>query len=191
MYATAVIGDTVYAGGNFSQVRNQGGTQTLARANLAAFDRTTGAVRTTFAADTNGIVRALTTDGTRLFVGGSFTTIGGQSRSRLAALDPTTGAVNAGFVANTTSHVYALARSGPRLYVGGAFSTVNNVTRTKLAAVSTASGAVVAGFAPSVNATVTALVASPDGTTVFAGGEFTSIGGVAQSYSARSRPRRG
>jgi len=35
VYATAIIGDTVYAGGNFTQVRNQGGSQTVARTNLA------------------------------------------------------------------------------------------------------------------------------------------------------------
>src|SRR5690349_2815115 len=88
VYATAVIGNTVYAGGRFTQVRNQGGTQTVARTNLAAFDRLTGAVRTAFVANTDNIVRALATDGTRLYVGGSFTTIGGQSRARLAAVDP-------------------------------------------------------------------------------------------------------
>src|SRR6478609_4757242 len=182
VYATAIIGNTVYAGGNFTQVRNQGGTQTAARANLAAFDLTTGAVRTTFVANTDNIVRALATDGTRLYVGGSFTSIGGQSRARLAAVDPATGAVSGTFVANTTSHVYALARNGTKLYVGGAFSTINNVTRTKLAAVSTTTGAVDPTFAPNVSATVTALTTSPDGAVVYAGGEFTSIGGVAQSY---------
>ena len=182
VYATAIVGNTVYAGGNFTQVRSQGGTQTAARTNLAAFDRTTGAVRTTFAANTNGIVRALATDGTRLFVGGSFTTIGTSSRSRLAAVDPATGAVSAGFVANATSHVYALARNGTKLYVGGAFSSVNNVARTRLAAVSTTTGAVDPTFAPNVNATVTALTTSPNGAIVYAGGEFTSIGGVLQSY---------
>jgi hypothetical protein len=182
VYATAIIGNTVYAGGSFTQVRSQGGGQTVTRTNLAAFDRATGAVRTGFAADANGIVRALTTDGTRLFVGGSFTTIGAQTRSRLAALDPTTGAVNATFVANANSHVYALARSGTRLVVGGAFSAIGGVARTRLAAVSTATGAVDASFAPSVNATVTAVAASPNGATVYAGGEFTSIGGAARNY---------
>src|SRR4051812_47121335 len=35
VYATAIVGNTVYAGGNFTQVRNQGGSQTVARTNLA------------------------------------------------------------------------------------------------------------------------------------------------------------
>ena len=117
VYATAIIGDTVYAGGSFTQVRNQGGSQVLSRANLAAFDRVTGAIRSTFAADTNGVVRSLATDGTRLYVGGSFTTIGGAARQRLAALDPSTGVVATGWVVNASAHVYTLNVRGTRLYV--------------------------------------------------------------------------
>src|SRR5262245_9028403 len=56
VYATAIVGDTVYAGGSFTQVRDQSGTQTLARTNLAAFDRVTGAICTGFTADTNGVI---------------------------------------------------------------------------------------------------------------------------------------
>ena len=44
-------------------------------------------MRTGFVADTNGAVNALATDGTRLFVGGSFTTIKGVSRSRVASVN--------------------------------------------------------------------------------------------------------
>jgi len=59
--AVLVVGETVYAGGDFTQVRS--GTQTLNRARLAAWDVRTGAIRTGFSADTNSTVRVLASDG--------------------------------------------------------------------------------------------------------------------------------
>lgn len=182
VYATAIIGDTVYAGGSFTQVRGQGGSQTLARTNLAAFDRVTGAIRTGWSADTNGVVRALDTDGSRLYVGGSFTTLKGVTRQRLGAVDPTTGAVNTQFLANASSHVYALAVLGTRLYAGGAFTVIGGAPRTRLAALATTTGTVDPTFAPVLDNSVRALAAAPDGASVYAGGQFTAIGGVSQSY---------
>ena len=90
-------------------MQSANGTQTLARANLAAFDISTGAIRTGFSADTNGRVLSLASDGAHLFVGGDYTTIGGKNRTRLASLDPVTGAVSSVFTGGATSNVYALA----------------------------------------------------------------------------------
>ncbi len=184
VYAVLIVGDTVYAGGNFTQVRGPGGSPTMARSRLAAFDIHTGAVRAGFSADANDVVRSLATDGTRLFVGGSFTTIKGVSRSRLAAVDLSSGAVNTGFSANTNSHVYALRVSQARLFVGGSFTTIKGVSRGKIAAVSTTSGAVDGAFNPNANDAVHGIVVSPDGTRVYVGGDFTTIGGVSRPYIA-------
>jgi len=184
VYATAIVGNTVYAGGNFTQVRGPGGTPVANRRNLAAFDRTTGAVRTGFVADTDAPVRALTANGTHLYVGGTFSTIGGTARGRLGAVDPTTGAVIPAFVANADSNIYALARRGARLFVGGSFRTIGGTARGRLAAVDTTSGAPDASFRPDADNTVTAVTASPDASVVYAGGQFTTIGGTLQSYLA-------
>ncbi len=46
--AVLVVGDTVYVGGQFTQVRGQSGSRPPNRTNLAAFDRATGALRTGF-----------------------------------------------------------------------------------------------------------------------------------------------
>ena len=86
--AVLIVGDTVYAGGDFTQVRGPGGSPVVNRARLAAWDIRTGALRTGFAADANGRVNALASDGSRLFVGGDFTSIKGVSKARLAAVDP-------------------------------------------------------------------------------------------------------
>lgn len=78
--ATEIIGNTVYVGGTFTSVSGPGGS--VARQNLAAFDSRTGALRTGFVANANQAVRALDTNGTSLFVGGSFSSIAGVTRQR-------------------------------------------------------------------------------------------------------------
>jgi hypothetical protein len=183
-FATTVVGNTVYVGGQFTTATSPTG-QSVARANLAAFDATTGALRTAFVANTNGVVRSLASDGSRLFVGGSFTTIGGQSRSRLAAVDLTSGAVSGAFRANANSHVYALSYGGGRVYAGGSFSTISGVSRSRIAALSPTSGGAISGFAPSANGTVAAVAATPDGSAVYVGGAFTTLNGVSRPYLGR------
>jgi hypothetical protein len=182
--AVLVAGDTVYVGGQFTQVRGPGGSPTAARTNLAAFDRTTGALRTGFLSNTNGYVRQLATDGNKLFVGGSFTSIGNVNRSRLAALDLDTGTVDTLWAAGTNSHVYALEVRGTRLYVGGSFSTLGGVTRNRVGVVSTATGTLDTAFNPNANGTVLSLAASPDGNRVYVGGEFSTMGGTSRRYVA-------
>ena len=179
-----IAGNTVFAGGDFTQVRAPGGTTTATRAHLAAWDIHTGLLRTTFAADTNGRVESLATDGTKLFVGGDFTTIQGVAKSRLAAIDLTSGAVVNSWTANASSHVYALRVKDSRLYVGGSFGTLAGATRNKMGAVSVATGALDPLFNPNINDAVHGIVTSPDGTTVYVGGDFTTVGGIARGYLA-------
>lgn len=181
--AVLIVGDTVYVGGTFTQVRGPGGTPVVNRTNLAAFDRATGALRTAFSADTNNVVRSLVSDGLNLYVGGSFTTIKGVTRNRVARVDLTTGNV-ATWTANTTSHVYALALSGQQLYVGGAFGTAGGQPRGRVAAFDKTTGALSTTFNPNADNTVHALAVSPDGQTVYVGGNFLNIGGGARSYLA-------
>src|SRR5262245_32288925 len=70
VYATVIVGDTVYVGGTFTMATSSTGT-TAPRAHLAAFSMSTGQLDIHFRADTNGNVRALESDGNSLFVGGS------------------------------------------------------------------------------------------------------------------------
>lgn len=177
-----VVGDGVaYVGGDFTSATGSNGT--FSRSRVAAFDLDTGAVLP-FRADTNGIVRALALSGSALYVGGDFTTIGGQSRTRLAEVAADTGTVNTAFRANANGAVRALAAAGGRLYVGGNFGTISGVTQPRLAALSQATRALDTSFNPVVDGTVLAVTASPDGSRVFAGGAFLTIDGQARNYLA-------
>ena len=179
-YAVRVVGNITYVGGTFARVVAPDGS-TRPRANLAAFDTRTGALVEGFRADTNGQVRALVSDGSTLWVSGSFTTIGGVSRSRIAALDPASGAVRPGFVATANSHVYGMDLRAGRLFLAGSFSMIGSTARNRAAAVDPGTGAVDAAWNPNLNGTALAVRANPTGSVVYLGGDFTAAGTAART----------
>jgi predicted small secreted protein len=79
--------------------------------------------------------------------------------------------------------VYGIARGPNAVYLGGTFTQVkspsggSSVARTRLAAFDATTGVVVPGWAPSANDIVHALTVSPDGSRVYAGGDFSSVSG--------------
>jgi hypothetical protein len=174
--ATVLVGDVVYVGGTFTTATSPDGAQQVARANLAAFNANTGALITTFRADTNGAVRSLAHDGTRLYVGGSFTRVNGISRYRLAAVDPATGAVDTTWHPEANSNVFSIALGGDRLFIGGSLSTIDGVPRNRMAAVDRVTGALT-NWAPSANASVNAIAADSTGSRIYIGGSFTTVNG--------------
>ena len=88
-------------------------------------------------------------DGGTIYVGGTFTSVGGQVRNRIAALDAVTG-VATPWNPNPNSLVNVLLLDGGTLYVGGAFTTIGGQTRNRLAELSTATG-VVTAWNPNAN----------------------------------------
>jgi hypothetical protein len=84
--ALKVTGSTVYLGGSF------GAVDRVARNRIAAVSLSTGALLP-WDPDADDDVHAieLSADGTRVFVGGGFTRIGGRSSHALAMLSPATG----------------------------------------------------------------------------------------------------
>ncbi|HTO01295.1 MAG TPA: PKD domain-containing protein [Microthrixaceae bacterium] len=172
------VGNTVYVGGSYSRATSPNGATSVNRANLAAFNATTGALLTTFQADTNGSIRDIQTDGSSIFVAGNFTTIGGVARSRLAAIDPTTGTVRTGFRADVNGTVYNMSLGGGKLYVAGAYTSIGGVNRTRLAAVSPTTGSVNSAFNPVIDGTVLGVAAMPDGSKVYLGGRYANINGT-------------
>lgn len=174
VYALAVSGDTVFAGGKFSGPRNV--HNTTWRLNLASFDATTGIPRG-FNPHVEGAVRALAVSGNTVYAGGDFagraSVNQGKDRDHLAAFDAGDGTATP-FDPRTDRTVRALALSGTTLYAGGDFTTVNNGTkrRTTLAAFDTATGTATA-FKPEPSGPVNALALSNG--RLYAGGSFTNV----------------
>ena len=178
----AIVGDRVYVGGEFTTARPAGaaaGVSTVPRLNLLAYDITTGVLDAGWAPNPNAQVKAVAVspDGTRLYVGGNFTSIAGASKYRIAAFDTATGALVGSFNAGTNSQVRAIAATDTTVYVGGIFTEAGGQYRTKLAAFSASTGAVLPWNPTVDDGSVSALAVSPDGTQVIAGGSFTSFNG--------------
>jgi len=126
-------------------------------------------------------VTAMALSGTTLYLGGSFDSIGGQTRYNLAAIDTTTGNVTAWNPSQSDSgsfrFIEAFALSGSTLYVGGGFSSIGGQSRQNLVAIDTGTAAVLP-WNPTADQVVTGLAIS--GSTVYASGSFATVDGQAR-----------
>lgn len=170
--ALAVAGDILYLGGTFTQVGDYTGAGAIT-------DGATGALVPPSPAFTSatfppgGVVYAVCDDGAGgWFVGGIFSSVGGQARQNLVHLlaDGTVSPWNPG----ANAPVRALLRSGSTLFVGGDFSMLGGQPRASLGAVDAASGSALA-LNPGTDGVVFALALS--GTTLHAGGSFSQLAG--------------
>ncbi len=190
------------AGGSFTSVQPNNGTDVVARNGLARFN-TDGTLDQNFNPNANATVSALVAlPNGQFIVGGGFTTLtpnGGATvlRNNLARIN-SDGAVDATFNPNPNGAIATLAlQADGALLLGGAFTSFQpgatgpTITRNRLARV-TAAGTVDVDFNPDVNGAVSALLARADGTilvggaftelqvvgSLVVGGSFNSIGGV-------------
>jgi hypothetical protein len=169
--AEVIIGTTLYIGGSFTSVVSPDGATTIARSHLAAIDLTTGDLLP-WSPSTNGSVLAMVTDGTTLYIGGSFTTVNSTAQARLAALDAAGALVP--WATGASATVDALHLRGTTLYVGGAFTTLGGEPRGYLGATTTTGDLL--PWDPQANARVKAITSVASGEIVV-GGLFTSVGG--------------
>lgn len=178
VYAIEIVDDTVFVGGTFTTATGPGG-QTAARRNLAAFDADTGALLA-WRADAGAAVRALVSDGSRLYVGGAFGQIGGQARSRLARLDVQTAAVDPAFRPTFNDNIRALDLDASAVYAGGAFTQVNGATRNRVVKLGL-SGATDPAFVANANGAVWGVAKNPTSAALYVAGPFSAVNGQSRS----------
>lgn len=141
--------NTLYISGSFTTVNGQ------ARHKIASINLSTGQLTSwnpiiAGGYQNSGGVGPMVLDRERnlMYIGGSFTSVGGQSRRGLAAVDLTTGQPNSWNpgVNNPGDGVgvYALVfnESGSIAYVGGSFNSISGQTRSRIAAIDTTTGQV-------------------------------------------------
>lgn len=175
-----VVGTTVFVGGSFKTARPAGaaaGVATKPRANVLAYDLVTGKLKS-FAPKVNGTVQAIaaSSDGKRIYLGGSFTRVNGVKANHLVALGPR-GGVRTTFKARTDKTVRSLALYRDALWLGGDFSTANGKLRGELARVNSRTGKLHSWAPRATGGQVAALLLSPDKKSVVVAGRFTRLNG--------------
>lgn len=113
-----------------------------------------------------------------LYVGGDFQVISGLSRPYFAALDGTSGAAIA-WAPQVNNNVNTLLLAGNILYLGGQFTSISKSSRSALAALDiTLTTNFVTAWNPGVSGGSRVIYTlAVSGNTVYAGGDFTTIGG--------------
>lgn len=194
VWALKISGNTVYAGGSFSNARPAGaasGQNLVPRTNLLSFNLTTGAL-SSFAPSLNGQVKALalSPDGTRLYAGGAFTQVNGKTRWLIAAFNTATGDLLETFKPSVGgSYINSIVATNSAVYVGGLIGAGNGVARKNLVAFDTSGNLL--GWAPTTDLQVDTMVMNTSGSKLIVGGRFATVNDVSQRGLAALSPSDG
>jgi hypothetical protein len=179
-------GKTLYVGGNFATIgSNAAWVPYLAAIGINPGAPTTfGIANTSWAPNPDDWVWAiaLSPKGRTIYVGGYFSTVGGQKRSHLGALDAASAkatAWNPGVSGGTPPiAVASLAVGGNTVYCGGIFNRAGGQSRNCVAAIDRATGLALpwSGGVSGPGWLAVYTIALNDGT-LYVGGYFQGIGG--------------
>lgn len=168
VYALAVSGSTLYAGGYFTSAGDDAGANNIAQWN--------GTSWSSLGSGMNSVVSALAVSGSTLYAGGVFTAAGDDTNANyIAAWD---GKSWSSLDSGVNSSVSALAASGNTLYAAGYFTAVGAAaTSANLVAEWNGSawlplGSGISGYYPEVSALAVS------GPSLYVGGIFTNAGGI-------------
>jgi PKD domain/Domain of unknown function (DUF5122) beta-propeller len=192
--AIVQIGSRIVAAGTFTTVRQTPTGPDITRNGIFAFDATTGAIDMGFNPNLGGSAKSLDTDGTYIYVGGSFTSVSGQSSTKRVAKLTADGTLVPG-LRNPNAAVNEVVVRGDRIYLGGKFTSIGGgtaqVSRSAFAALDKNTGNVLpdvnlpfAGVFNGGKTGITRMDASPDGTKVVTIGNFLTVAGHAREQIA-------
>lgn len=180
----AVASGIVYVGGNFSTAN------AVSRVSLCSFT-TGGTIQTLSLAFTAGLNQVAVSGGV-LYVACSKNETISATTGAFFSLNPSTGALTAGFtvpsVSGSTSQCDGFAISAGIIYIGGAFTTFAGSTRNYFAAINQTTGALQTWNPNADSSVAVGGVTVDDGGIIYATGNFTTIGGVAQARGVAISP---
>ncbi len=183
IFTLAASGSNLFVGGELTSVNG------AVRKGVAALNASTGALDPTFNADTDDMVldMVLGPDGSRLYFGGHFTTVRGQTRNRLASVLTTDGTPDSAFKPAPNNDVLNVGVANNSLYIGGQFKRVGSILKNHAAKLSLVDGSVDPAFkadtiGPSgplrAGGMVQTMQVAPDGSKVYLGGPFETVNGT-------------
>ena len=173
--ALAVSGSNLYVGGFFT-IAGGINVNSIAKWNGTVWSNLGAGV--TGGAPFQAPVRALAVSANDLYVGGAFTSAGGNSATNVAKWN---GSAWSALGPGVNAAVYALAVSGNDLYAGGIFTLSDASSASRVARWD---GSAWSALGSGMNTTVYALAVL--GSDLYAGGQFTNAGGKPSSYVARA-----
>ena len=179
--ALAVTPRGFYVGGTFSRAGN------VDVSNLAFYFTSNSSWRSVSGGATGGSgspIGALALNGTMLFIGGGFSTVGGATyASHVAALDLVTGKWS-DLAGGCDNSLFALALFGERLFAGGQFRSCGGVSTPYIAAWSGGAWGSLGGGLANPGGAVYVRALSIMAGAVWVGGQFALAGPVAVSNVA-------
>jgi hypothetical protein len=176
--ALAVLGGTLYAGGQFTTAGSVTNANYIAQWDGNNWLSVGSGMGTKIIAD-RGYVNALTVSGSTLYAGGAFTLAGGNPANYIAQWDGTKWSPLGSGVGGADPSVSALAASGGTLYVGGGFTTAGGNPASYIAQWD---GNNWLPLGSGMNKPVNVLAATSS--TLYVGGDFITAGGKVSAYAA-------
>ncbi|MGA2247495.1 MAG: hypothetical protein ABSH48_21125 [Verrucomicrobiota bacterium] len=179
VFALAVSGSTLYAGGAFTEA---GG---VAATNIAQWNGTNwSTLGSALSGNHYAFVDVLAVLGGTLYAGGDFTDAGGDTNGNFIA--QWNGTSWSGLGSGVDYEVFALAVSGNMLYAGGVFTGAGGDTNANFIAQWNGTGwsNLGSGFATQDQGREVAVLAASGGT-LYAGGIFTAAGGTVANNLAQ------
>lgn len=143
---------------------------------IAALDAATGNLLWQIPASNDVRALTLSDDGSRLFAGGSLTTVAGQAATHVAAIDAAGHSRVTGWKGRAAGMVRDLLVRGNTLYIAGKITTVDGVAQRGMGAVDATRGLRDATFAFSADNDVLGLALT--GTRLVISGTFTQVNGT-------------
>ena len=179
IYALSISGDVLYVGGNFPSIGGH------VRNGIAALDLSTLQVTewnpNCLLGVGPGDVETIAIRGNTVYFGGSFDTVGGQTRNNLAAVDDVSGALKS-WNPDSGAQVYSILIADDAVYLGGGFGTIGGISRPWVAAVDLNAG-LVNSWAPDVGGgEVFSMVIVDD--VIYLGGNLTTVSGLQRNRAA-------
>ncbi|POM27130.1 Microbial collagenase precursor [Actinomadura rubteroloni] len=186
VYAIEQIGGKVIVGGSFTQVKEVGNSTAFNRANILAFDATTGKIDTSFVPKIDKPVYELqkAPDGKTVYVGGAFNTVNGAALKGVARLNASNGSTVTTFKPPLLDGIVRhIGLTHGHLIVGGTFATVGTADRAGLASLDPDTGEAdtyvdlgISGLHNGGTTKVWEFAISPDQTKLAVIGNFTRVG---------------
>ena len=192
----AEVGNRVVVGGNFRfGIQNSNSSVVFPQRWVFAFNPSTGRIDEDFFPNMNGEVNTVLAhpDGDKVYIGGSFTQINGETHNRVALLNLNTGNPVAAFdPPNVSAAVTSMKLANGQLYIGGDFGFVGATQRRALASLNPDTGALTEHMTSEITGTlfgsgspsVKAFDVTPDGSQLVAIGNFNEVDGQTRSQLA-------